>query len=129
MSSAQFVSTPSPIMFKGNKQQKASISKYFCWLVLCLLLEFCCADAAGVICLFLFFSPFNYCLMLIYIQLSESFLLSFYLRLSYGVYVFRVFRVKDKNNSKRPTSQECFSSLYRNKTTYVVFLWSFDLNC
>ena len=47
-------------MFKGNKQQKASVSKYFCWLVLCLLLaDSCRADVAGVICLFLLFFCFQ----------------------------------------------------------------------
>ena len=62
MSSAQCVSAPSLFMFKGNKQQKASVSKYFCWLVSCLLLAFCRADVAcclGVICLFLLFFCFQ----------------------------------------------------------------------
>ena len=52
-----------PVMLKGNKQQKASVSKYICRLVSRLLLAFCramdskgrahVASCLGVICLFL----------------------------------------------------------------------------
>lgn len=109
MSSAQFVSAPSPRYIQKKQAKKASVSKYFCWLVSYLSWAFCCADGAsflGMICLFLLFfcflSLFNAYINTTWRVIFIEFLLATVIRSLY----FSCNPREREKHSKRQTFQE-----------------------